>query len=472
MYTIVVTTVIIIFAIAVVLVLVADRMLMSQHRKRKQIISRTDYPQQDVATDEYLNKTIVDEISEVVSSKEKQRELGRKVSNVVTKEVEKKVESAKEEMEEKYNEIIAQKSQSEAVAWKKYRKTLSTKKETEAVIRSIAQGLVVVNPNGKVVMMNPTAEKLLGTSKKDKIGKSILENLKKEELVTLTKESSDGGEEKEIEIISKDDETKKILKSSSAVIENEDGQTVGMVSMLSDVTKQRELDEMKENFVSNVTHELRTPLVAVQKSITMLLDKNVGQITEDQQNFLSIASRNLEKLSKLIDNLLDLSKLEAGKVKLELKALSIGKVITESVESLSAWAKSKSIEVTTDIQAKIPKVDCDPDKLSQVLNNLIGNAIKFTPTSGNITISAGLDKNTNDLKVTIADTGAGIEEEDLTKIFDKFSQAGNKTLTGISGTGIGLSVAKEIVELHGGKIWAEAKDGGGAKFTFTLPIKT
>jgi PAS domain S-box-containing protein len=419
--------------------------------------------------EESLKKSISEGIYEVVDSKERRQEISKVVSDIFADELEKRVEVNAQELGKKYDNVIEQKTQSEEIAWKKYMKILSGKKETDAVIRSIAEGLLVVDGKGNVVMMNPAAEKLLDVSKKDKIGKPMLADIKKEQLVSMVKNTPEG-KDKEIEIFSEEDETKKVLRSSSAVIEDENGQTVGMVSVLSDVTKQRELDLMKSKFVANVTHELRTPLVAIQKSISLLLSKTAGQVSTTQEEFLSLAERNLKKLSRLIDDLLDLSKLEAGRMQIKQETTSIESVIKDAIVSLDAWANTKSIKMEEKIQEGISQVSIDSQRIGQVLNNLIGNAIKFTPHNGKIIVGADLMGGGKEVEVSVQDTGAGIPKEDLGKVFDRFYQTGERTLTDISGTGVGLSIAKEIVELHGGKIWAESEKNKGAKFLFTIPV--
>jgi signal transduction histidine kinase len=297
----------------------------------------------------------------------------------------------------------------------------------------------------------------------------MLENLKKEQLVSMTKEGGEG-KDREIEIISQEEETKKVLRSSSAVIENENGQTVGMVSVLSDVTKQKELDRMKSKFVANVTRELRAPRVAVQKAIWLLLSKTAGNMTDTQEEFLTLAERNLKKLSLLIDDLLDLSKLEAGRMDVKMQPSSVAGVVNEAIANLSTWAQAKQIRIEKSIDESIPEVKMDPNRVNQVLNNLLGNAIKFTPNEGTIKVEAELKSGSKDVMISVKDTGPGIDRENLPKVFDRFYQTGERSLTDISGTGVGLSIAKEIVELHGGQIWAESEEGKGAKFIFTLPI--
>ena len=418
-------------------------------------------------TDSSLREAITDKITELVGPKQRGEEISNAISNIFNEELSKRTTIVTREITQKYDSIIQEKAKNEEVAWKKYNRVLSDHKKTEAVIHSIAEGLVVVDAQGKIVMMNPAAEKLLGASQQEKIGRPIAENPKEEELISLVK-GAEGTQDREIELISQHDETKRVLRASTAVIENENGETVGMVSVLSDITKQKELDRMKDNFVANVSHELRTPLVAIDKAFALILGKEAGALNPQQEQFISIADRNLKRLSLLINDLLDLAKLEAGKMEINKRPCSIGEVIRESKEALDAWAKAKSIAIETKIPAGLPQAHIDPNRIIQVLNNLIGNAIKFTPQNGVITIEAALLE--REVRVSVQDTGLGIAKENLEKVFSKFYQIGERVPTDISGTGIGLSIAKEIIELHRGKIWAENADSKGARFIFTVPL--
>ena len=419
-----------------------------------------------------FQKMLYNEISEFVDSKSNCHQIANNVSTILQREIEKEVNFNTAQISSKYEKMIKDKGASEEVAWKKYNKTLADKKKTEAVIRSITEGLVVVDSAGKVVMMNPAAEKLLGASKNNKVGKHILEGAKEEQFFSLVKGSSDS-EMKEIELKSGRDETKKVLRASNAVIEDENGQTVGMVSVLNDITKQKEIDQLKSNFVANVSHELRTPLVAIEKSMALIANGTVGQVSGPQLELLTIAGRNLKRLTLLINDLLELSELESGKMRVRYEISSIDDVISDVIKSLETWANTKSIKIRKNIEKALPQLYVDPNRITQVLNNLIGNSIKFTPAGGTITVSAVFNnKNTAEIEISVQDNGIGIAKEDLPKIFDKFFQAGERVVTDISGTGIGLSIAKEIVELHGGRIWAESEKGKGTKFIFTLPVKS
>ncbi|MDD5585281.1 MAG: HAMP domain-containing sensor histidine kinase, partial [Candidatus Omnitrophica bacterium] len=218
------------------------------------------------------------------------------------------------------------------------------------------------------------------------------------------------------------------------------------------------------------SHELRTSMVSVEKSISMILAEKKVQASEAERQLLSIAERNLKRLTILINDILDFSKLEAGKMEFKKEASSIENIISEIVESLNTWAGTKTIELEKNIAGDLPEVAVDPMRLGQVLTNLIGNAIKFTPAGGKITVEAVVRKEDKVIEVSVQDTGVGIAEKDLSRVFDKFYQTGERNPSDISGTGLGLSIAKEIIQLHGGKIWAESKQGQGARFVFTIPL--
>ncbi len=349
---------------------------------------------------------------------------------------------------------------------------ISEKQRIDNIVHNMAEGMVVVDSDGKIILVNSVAESLLGITKND-IGRPIKEVVKNEHLLTLTKRISSEKEEvveKDIELVNLDESTKKILRTSSAVVEDPNGNTVGMVTMLNDITKQKEIEGLKYQFIANVSHELRTPLVAIEKSVSLILSKATGEISETQNEFLSIAERNLKRLTLLINDLLDLSKLEERKAFLKLEKTDLGAIIADSVQSLHNWAATKFIQLNKSVSPDLIRVDVDPNKIIQVLNNLIGNAIKFTPENGSIIVEAVHDKQEGVVKVSVADTGKGIAAQDLDKVFEKFYQAGERNTSDVKGTGIGLAIVREIVELHKGKVWVESELGKGTRFIFTIPI--
>ena len=461
-----------VISIAIAVLLAYSAGLSSQAKAAAEKRDRiTKYPNLNAPPGESLHEAIYEEITEVIGSKQRGQKVSRTISELVDKELTNRIEQRTQELGKKYEKIIEEKAKNEEIVWGKYKRVLSEKKNTDAVIRSIAEGLVVVDANGNVVMMNPVAERLLGVSRKDKLGQPLVENLKDEQLVSLVKGAPDQ-DEREIELISQKDETKKILRASSAVIEGEDGRTIGMVAVLSDITKQRELEQLKSNFVANVSHELRTPLVAIDKSLSLILSKTIGEIPGPQEQLLTIAERNVKRLTLLINDLLDLSKLEAGKMEFKREPSSIEKIIDESIDGLLTWAKTREISMKKNVEDNLPPMDVDPNKIIQVLTNLLGNSIKFTPKGGTIFVAANRTQDNGSIQISVQDTGVGISKEALPKIFNKFYQAGERISTDLSGTGIGLSIVKEIVEWHGGKIWVESHQGQGAKFIFTVPLKS
>jgi PAS domain S-box-containing protein len=414
-----------------------------------------------------LVPAILREAQALGGSTRQRQQFAQTLSQAVTHHVQERVRSVRQELSQKYEHVIEEKTRAEAAVRERYQGLLGEKQHTESVLRSVAEGLVVVDDQGRVVFMNPAAERLLAVTKEEKLGHPLQEGMKDEQLVSLVK-GSPGGEQ-EIELSANLDNTKRVLRATNAVIEDEDGRTVGMVSVLSDITKQRELERLKLGFLSKISHELRTPIVAIRHSLGLLLDHTVGPLTGEQEEFLSLAHRNLDRLNRSIDELLNLGKLETGKVELRRQTVSIEQVIAGARRALEAWAMAKALTLETHLEPTLPPVSLDPDRITQVLQNLIGNAIKFTPANGRITVTARV-REAKELEVNITDTGPGIAKADLPKLFQKFQQVGERAPADVSGTGLGLAIAKEIVELHGGRIWADSEPARGTTFTFTLPL--
>lgn len=364
------------------------------------------------------------------------------------------------DMDESINEAVTEQTK-ELVA--ENSKIKREKHRINSVLRHVAEGLIIIDNEGKVLVLNPAAEELMGVNKENKIGEHIMDNLKEEQIVSL---ASDKQQEIEIELAGPSEETKKTLRASTAVIESEDGETLGMVSVLSDITKQKELESMKEAFVSNVTHDLRAPLISIQKSLSLYLEAN-KDLSKDQKQFLEIASNNATRLTGLVNDLLDVAKLEAGHVRLDYAAVKLDELGSGVFDMLGAWSESRGVSLKKEGLESI-EFDGDHKLLSQALTNLVGNAIKFTPDGGSVTLKA--EQIGKEIKVSVIDTGCGIPQESLDRIFGKFEQAKTIPTPGSpKGTGLGLAIVKEIIQLHGGKIWIESEVGKGSKFIFQLP---
>ncbi len=224
---------------------------------------------------------------------------------------------------------------------------------------------------------------------------------------------------------------------------------------------------MEIEFVSHLYHELLSPLGSIKGfASTMLADKEMDE--ETRTEFLNIINDESERLALLIENLLDLSKIEHGQIKVDRQKVQILDIVQEAVSNLNPEYEKKKIELKTDMPQDIPFIFCDRDLILKVMVNLLLNALKFTPEGGRVTIS--VEKETEKIKVKVSDTGVGIQRKNLPFIFDKFYRAERPT-DKKRGTGLGLSIAKEIIKSHGGDIWAESRRGKGSTFYFRLPIK-
>jgi len=343
------------------------------------------------------------------------------------------------------------------------------KEKTERILRSISDGLMVVDKEGKVVFMNEAAEKMLGKPKEQMAGKNIVDNLDEHQVASFTKESSvtEQGDKVEEIIVHGTENTRKILRASSAIIEDTSGMTVGTVSVLSDVTKQKEIDALKDKFVAHVSHELRSPLTIIKGAVLTVRDGIAGELNPEQAELLKDAGEGISRLERLINDLLDIAKIESGKMELKLAPVNINELIQKEVDSSQLWAKSKKLELKA-IPGTIPETQVDPDKFNQIIMNLISNAIKFTKEQGHINITTMTKPGENFIYISVRDSGVGIAKDNLHKVFQKFQQFG----IGRGGSGLGLFICKELVEMHGGKISIESDLGQGTTFIFTIPVKT
>lgn len=233
----------------------------------------------------------------------------------------------------------------------------------------------------------------------------------------------------------------------------------------------RKLDELKSEFIASVSHEFRTPLNSVRESLAMLADGSVKIGEKDGDRVLTIGLNNLKRLTRLINDLLDFSKLEAGKMSMEREPHGLGEIVEEVIDSLKSLADKRGLSLRWVPSEETLSVYVDKERIVQVLMNLVDNAIKFTPAGGKVSV-LGFRNGDHLARVVVEDTGVGIDREHLTRIFEKFEQVRQKPHAGIEvrGTGLGLAIAKRIVELHEGTIWVESEVGKGSRFLFTLPI--
>jgi signal transduction histidine kinase len=233
----------------------------------------------------------------------------------------------------------------------------------------------------------------------------------------------------------------------------------------------KRVDEMKSEFISVASHELRTPLATIKNAIQLVLKGKAGEVNDTQANFLIMAEKNINRLTNILNDLLDLSKIEAGKMGMKFQELDLRVSIDFVLSSLKSQADEKSIHLEMEVPKDLPFLYGDREKVEQMLTNLIGNAIKFTPEGGKVVISARLlDKTKNAVGISVHDTGIGIPGDQLGKVFEKFHQVERPLRHSAGGTGLGLAITKGLVEAHQGQIWVESELGKGSTFTFTLPL--
>jgi signal transduction histidine kinase len=228
---------------------------------------------------------------------------------------------------------------------------------------------------------------------------------------------------------------------------------------------------MKSDFVSHVSHELRTPLTAIKGAVDLVLREVAGPLTEKQIHYLTRVRSNTQHLAGLINDLLDLAKIESGRIEVKSSRVSLSGLVHEVVEALRPVAAEKVIALEATIREPSILVWADRDKINQVLTNLIGNAIKFTPTQGRVTVSASRNGHES-VQVSVSDTGPGVPPDEKEKIFARFYRVAEVNGENSKGTGLGLAISKALVELHGGKIWVESEASRGSTFSFTLPVSS
>jgi len=357
----------------------------------------------------------------------------------------------------------------------------SQQSRLEALVQSMTDGAILADTAGKLVVINPAARQMLGLDMEARPSEIPLKALEALDLLHLWEEAlahPDRVVRREIRLSpdtcliapntapEAQKDPRIIVASCTAARESASGAVVGIVTTLLDMTRERELQKMKEDFLASVSHELRSPLTAIAGFTEVLLEEE--NLTPRHQEYVQIIDQNSRRLLRLINDLLDLTKLEAGMMRMSKTDIDLEAMVQKAIDLLSPLYTQKQLDVTVEIPGRLPRVMADPDRIEQVLINLISNAIKFTPEKGHISVGAAYQN--GQVKVWISDTGVGIASRDLDRIFDKYQQLENKWTYGIKGTGLGLPIAKQIIEAHRGRIWAQSEEGKGSTFTFALPV--
>lgn len=349
-----------------------------------------------------------------------------------------------------------------------YRLITEDQRRTEAMLHSINDGVIAVNNDARIMMVNPAAESILNLQPFSRIqGRHIKEVIRHPDLSSLFLKSLNASQEMEHEIRLGPPDSK-ILEVETSVIETAPGERIGIIAVIRDVTALRELEQAKSDFVSTVSHELRTPLTSIKAYTATLRRRDVEFDEDTSQEFLRVVEEETDRLTRLISDLLDISRIESGRMELKKRDFDMAQLVRIVTDKLRSQATGHAIALDSD--ESVGPVYADVDKIEQVIMNLLDNAIKYSPAGGEIGVE--LHVKSRRVEFSVHDHGVGIPVEHLEHIFDKFHRVDNRATRKVYGTGLGLYVSKNIVEAHGGTIWAESVFGEGSTFRFTLPLSS
>lgn len=366
-----------------------------------------------------------------------------------------------------------------------YQDAWEKRRELEAVLAGIGDGVVVVDPDIALILMNPVARRILGLEVEPPAGVPLARYLDSDAsslsaFVSLLADTLRTGREqiRELEFLATvghgeagcEDKARAYGVLASPVLDASENVS-GVVAVLRDITAQKELERMKSNFLSVVSHELRTPLHSIKGFVEIILMGKTGPVTELQEDFLRTVRTQTTVLQRMIDDLLEFSRMEAGRIKLHLSEVSLSTMAQSVTSKLAPLAEEAGLQLFLNLADDLPEIDGDRMRLEQVLTNLVENAIKFTPAGGKIVVSG--ERRGDRVLLIVSDTGIGIPPEEQEKVFDRFYQVDGSERRAYRGAGLGLSICRHIVERHSGRIWVESEgiSGRGSRFHVELPIR-
>ena len=346
---------------------------------------------------------------------------------------------------------------------------------SQAILEGVADGVMVTDANGEITLFNAALERILDIPRVDVIGRSVSEmsgilslaGTSWTELVSNWGQDETEPSPEEILYDERLELNERVVSVRVAPVRRQ-GAFEGTVSVFRDITKDVEVERMKSDFVSSVSHELRTPMTSIKGYIDLLYNGMAGPVSDEQRRFLDIVKANADRLTVLVNDLLDISRIDDGRLRLTMEAVDPLKIIDLVITNHAPVADKRRQKLENVSEGPLPLVTADPDRMTQILTNLVSNAIHYTPTGGSVTIDAHVEHGF--LVLQVQDTGVGIKEEDQDKLFSRFFRADTPLIQARSGTGLGLSIVRSIVELHGGQIWFDSTFGAGSTFSFSLPL--
>jgi two-component system sensor histidine kinase ResE len=333
------------------------------------------------------------------------------------------------------------------------------------ILASVAEGIIAVDAERRITLLNPQAAGLLRVDQEASVGVRIEDLAAPRHVTRQFKRCLEQNDLCTAEFATEAPPRHFVLQV--APVRSGASGPWGAVAVLRDVTEARRLDEMRRRFISDASHEIRTPLTSIGGFAAAIADGTAA--TEDQRTrSATLIMREVERLNRLVNDLLDLSRIESGAVKLDLDEVDIPELVRAATEAFEAQMQERGIQLDLDVPEMLPKVQADADRVYQVLVNLMSNALRFNRDEGRIAITARqVDRS---IQVDVRDTGPGIPEEELPHIWERFHRADSSRARRGGGTGLGLAIVRSIVEAHGGKVTAESELEKGSTFTFTLPL--
>ena len=348
--------------------------------------------------------------------------------------------------------------------------TEAERQRLDSVLKHMSDGVIATDRRGRVMIINNRAVELLGINQEDAVGKSIMKVLNLDKTFTF-RHLLEKDDELILHVENEEDKEDSTLQGEFSIIQRDTGFISGVVCVLTDITEQEKIEQERRNFVSNVSHELRTPLTSV-KSYTESLQEGAWKNPEIAPSFLKVIATETERMIRMVSDLLHLSRMDQGNMELEKEYISINDLLSHILDRFDMMVQSgalrdKNYQIVRDFTKRTLWVDVDQDKITQVIDNIMNNALKYSPEGG--TITCRLMETHNSVVMSITDEGMGIPRKDLSHIFERFYRVDRARARSMGGTGLGLAISKEVLLLHGGRIWATSLENKGSTFFISLP---
>jgi PAS domain S-box-containing protein len=354
------------------------------------------------------------------------------------------------------------------------------KAKTQAIINHLSDGLIMLDSHCRVALVNPRAEHYLGIKEREVLGYDVREKFDNPDWTSFFKvahwcplssrEIKNKVFKEEFVLL----KPRKIyIKTQTSTVQNEQGETIGFIKVLHDITRDRELDEIKSDFISIASHQLKTPLSTIKWNLEIIDKPNIGKLTDPQKDLLEKTKEANEEMINVVRDLLDVSKIEQGRSHPQLSTNSLPTIIRDVITHYQQYAEKKNIKLNTDLPNHDIKFLFDASAIKIALTNLVDNAVKYTPGHGRVSVSLAFEPTGNPTHavVNVSDTGVGIPKEEQKHLFTKFFRSKNISRLNTKGTGLGLYIAKNIIDLHHGRISCESTQDRGTTFSISLPLK-